>query len=57
MINLEGLSEEELAELRVKFSEIANEAREDEKAVKQAEGHINGEKPRGGHSKGTSVHP
>jgi low affinity Fe/Cu permease len=35
MIDLECLSEEELAELRVKFAEIADEARKDEKAVER----------------------
>src|SRR6476620_8708336 len=40
MIDLEHLSEEELAELRLKFSEIADEARKDEKAVYQAEANV-----------------
>jgi low affinity Fe/Cu permease len=55
MIDLECLSEEELAELRVKFAEIADEARKDEKTVERAEGHINGKKPRRRHAKGKSV--
>jgi hypothetical protein len=38
MIDLEHLSEEELAELRIKFAEIADQARKDEKAVARAEG-------------------
>ena len=46
MIDLECLSEEELAELRVKFAEIADEARKDEKAVEQTQEHINGKAPR-----------
>jgi low affinity Fe/Cu permease len=46
MIDLECLSEEELAELRVKFAQIADEARKDEKAAERMEaGQINGKKP------------
>jgi low affinity Fe/Cu permease len=42
MIDLECLSEEELAELRVKFAQIAEKARKDEKAVEAAEEQVNG---------------
>jgi low affinity Fe/Cu permease len=56
MIDLECLSEEELAELRVKFAEIADEARKDENAVKRAEGHINGERARR-RPKAKRIHP
>jgi low affinity Fe/Cu permease len=42
MIDLEGLSEEELAELRIKFAQIADEARKDETEVIRQEKRING---------------
>jgi low affinity Fe/Cu permease len=58
MIDLEGLSEEELAELRVKYAEIADEARKDEKVVEQAEEeHINGKKPGRRRAKGKPANP
>jgi low affinity Fe/Cu permease len=58
MIGLEHLSEEELAELRVKFAEIADEARKDEKTVEKAEGEqINGKKPRRRTSRLRSANP
>jgi low affinity Fe/Cu permease len=44
MIDLECLSEEELAELRVKFAEIADRARKDERRVENQESHVNGKK-------------
>jgi low affinity Fe/Cu permease len=47
MIDLEHLSEEELAELRIKFAEIADEARKDEDTVERAENNqTRGKKPR-----------
>ena len=55
MIDLECLSEEELAELRVKFAEIAGEARKDEKTVEQAEEKVNGKPSRRRHTKGKSL--
>lgn len=45
MIDLECLSEEELAELRVKFAEIAEQARKDEQDVEAQEKRVAG-KPR-----------
>ena len=44
MIDLECLSEEELAELRVKFAEIADRARKDEGKVEDRERTINGKR-------------
>ncbi|QIG50398.1 low affinity iron permease family protein [Nordella sp. HKS 07] len=41
MIDLECLSDDELAELRAKFSEMADEARKDEHKVESAEGRKN----------------
>ena len=55
MIDLECLSEEELAELRAKFAEIADEARKDEKTVAQTQEQINGKAPR--RSRRTKVKP
>jgi low affinity Fe/Cu permease len=42
MIDLECLSEEELAALRIKFAQIANEARKDEDEVVRQEKQMNG---------------
>jgi low affinity Fe/Cu permease len=44
MIDLEGLSEEELAELRVKFAQIADQARKDEHTVEDEEHRIIGKR-------------
>jgi low affinity Fe/Cu permease len=55
MIDLECLSEEELAELRVKFAEMGGEARKDEKAVEREAGHVNGKQAQR-RPKGKTVH-
>ena len=44
MIDLECLSDQELAELRTKFAEIADEARTDEGRVERQEKRLNGHK-------------
>jgi low affinity Fe/Cu permease len=46
MIDLECLSEEELAELRVKFAQIADKARKDENEVVRQEKRFNGQQRR-----------
>jgi low affinity Fe/Cu permease len=42
MIDLECLSEEELADLRVKFAEIADRARKDEHKIEDEQKQVNG---------------
>ena len=54
MIDLECLSEEELAELRVKFAEIADRARKDEERVEDKERSI-GSKHKSRRSKAKSL--
>ena len=55
MIDLECLSEEELAKLRIKFAEIADRARKDEVRVEDRERSING-KRKSHKSKAKSLH-
>lgn len=48
MIDLECLSDEELAELRAKFADMADEARKDEQKVESAEGRKKGRRSSNG---------
>ncbi len=56
MIDLECLSAEELAELRVKFAEIADEARKDEETVEAEEAKVDGKYRRANKRKPRRIH-